>query len=54
MMWLLCLITIGLVSTPVTVKAGSVQLPGLTVPDSAATDRALVVQIFNESYGAYR
>lgn len=46
--------TIGLVSTPAAVMAGSVQLPGLTVPASAATDRALVVQIFNESYGAYR
>lgn len=45
---------IGLVSAPAAVKAGSVQLPGLTVPVSASTDRALVVQIFNESYGAYR
>ncbi|KAI9458580.1 seven-hairpin glycosidase [Lactarius psammicola] len=53
-MWPVCLMTIGLVSTPVVVKAGSVQLPGLTVPISAATDRASVVQIFNESYGAYR
>jgi hypothetical protein len=46
--------TIGLVFTPAAVKAGSVQLPGLTVLVSAAADRALVVQIFNESYGAYR
>ena len=53
-MWLACLLTVGLVFMPAAVKAGSVQLPGLTVPASAATDRALVVQIFNESYGAYR
>jgi hypothetical protein len=53
-MWLACLLMVGLVSMPAAVKAGSVQLPGLTVPASAATDRALVVQIFNESYGAYR
>ncbi|KAH9026210.1 seven-hairpin glycosidase [Lactarius pseudohatsudake] len=44
----------GLVSTPTVVKAGCVQLPGLTVPVSAATDRASVVQIFNESYNTYR
>lgn len=34
--------------------AGRVQLPGLTVPSSAAADRASVVRIFNESYSTYR
>ena len=35
-------------------QASSVQLPGLTVPASAAADRDAVVRIFNESYDAYR
>jgi hypothetical protein len=35
-------------------QAGSVQLPGLTVPLSAAADRDAVVKIFNESYNSYR
>ncbi len=46
--------TIGLVSVVAFAQAGSVQLPGLTVPSSAAADRESVVQIFNESYSAYR
>jgi hypothetical protein len=46
--------TIGLVSVAAFAQAGSVQLPGLTVPSSAAADRESVVQIFNESYNAYR
>ena len=45
---------LGLASVAVLAHAGSVQLPGLTVPPSAATDRASVVRIFNESYNAYR
>jgi hypothetical protein len=43
-----------LASVAVLAQAGCVQLPGLTVPSSAAADRASVVQIFNESYSAYR
>jgi hypothetical protein len=31
-----------------------VQLPGLTIPSTAAADRESVVQIFNDSYNAYR
>lgn len=54
MMWFACFMTFGLISMPSAVRAGTVQLPGLTVPASAVADRALVVQIFNESYGAYR
>lgn len=46
--------TIGLVSVVAFVQAGGVQLPGLTVPSTAAADRESVVQIFNESYNAYR
>jgi hypothetical protein len=46
--------TIGLVSVAAFAQAGDVQLPGLTVPSSAAADRESVVQIFNESYNAYR
>jgi hypothetical protein len=46
--------TIGLVSVAAFARAGGVQLPGLTVPSSAAADRKSVVQIFNESYNAYR
>ena len=46
--------TIGLVSIAAFVQAGGVQLPGLTVPSNAAADRESVVQIFNESYNAYR
>ena len=53
-MWFAFFMTFGLISTPAAVRGGTVQLPGLTVPASAAADRALVVQIFNESYGAYR
>lgn len=45
---------IGLVYVAALAQAGSVQLPGLTAPSSAAADRASVVQIFNESYNAYR
>ncbi|KAN0109003.1 glycoside hydrolase [Russula decolorans] len=45
---------LGLASVAVLAQAGRVQLPGLTVPPSAAADRASVVQIFNESYNAYR
>jgi len=45
---------IGLASVAIVAQAGCVQLPGLTVPSSAAADRASVVQIFNESYNAYR
>ncbi len=45
---------IGLVSVAAFVQAGGVQLSGLTVPSSAAADRESVVQIFNESYNAYR
>jgi len=51
---LLFLRALGLASLAVLAQAGRVQLPGLTVPPSAAADRASVVQIFNESYGAYR
>ena len=46
--------TIGLVSIAAFAQAGGVQLPGLTVPSNAAADRESVVQIFNESYNAYR
>lgn len=46
--------TIGLVSVSALAQASGVQLPGLTVPPSAAADRESVVQIFNESYNAYR
>jgi len=46
--------TIGLVSVAAFAQAVGVQLPGLTVPSSAAADRESVVQIFNESYNAYR
>ncbi|KAH9165122.1 seven-hairpin glycosidase [Lactarius sanguifluus] len=53
-MLLACLTIMGLISTPTVVNAGSVQFPGLAVPISAATDRASVVQIFNESYNTYR
>jgi hypothetical protein len=45
---------IGLVSVAAFARAGGVQLPGLTVPSSAAADRESVIQIFNESYNAYR
>ena len=46
--------TICFVSVATLAQAGGVQLPGLTVPSSAAADRESVVQIFNESYNAYR
>lgn len=46
--------TIGFVSVAAFAQAGGVQLPGLTVPSSATADRESVVQIFNESYNAYR
>jgi hypothetical protein len=46
--------TIGLVSVAAFAQAGDVQLPGLTAPSSAAADRKSVVQMFNESYNAYR
>ena len=45
---------LGLASVAVFAQAGCVQLPGLTVPSSAAADRASVVRIFNASYNAYR
>ncbi len=45
---------VGLASVVVLAQAGSVQLPGLTVPSSAAADRASVVQIFCDSYNAYK
>lgn len=45
---------IGLVSVAAFARASGVQLPGLTVPSSAAADRESVVQIFNESYNTYR
>jgi len=45
---------VGLASVAVLAQAGRVQLPGLTVPSSAAADRTSVVQIFNRSYTAYR
>jgi hypothetical protein len=45
---------VALASVAVLAQAGRVQLPGLTVPSSAAADRASVVQIFNQSYNAYR
>jgi len=35
-------------------QAGSIQLPGLTVPSTAAGDRDAVVRMFNESYSSYR
>ncbi|KAI0250639.1 glycoside hydrolase family 47 protein [Lactifluus subvellereus] len=47
-------IAIGLASVLTVSHAGRVQLPGLTVPSSAAADRASVVKIFNESYNSYR
>ncbi len=46
--------TIGLASLAAFAQAGGVQLPGLTIPSSAAADRASVVQIFNDSYNTYR
>ena len=49
-----CLRTVGLISVAAFVQAGGVQLLGLTVPSSATADRESVVQIFNESYNAYR
>ncbi len=45
---------IGLASIATFAQAGGVQLPGLTIPSGAAADRKSVVQIFNESYNAYR
>lgn len=45
---------IGLASAAIGAHAGRVQLPGLTVPPSAAADRDLVVRIFNDSYNSYR
>jgi hypothetical protein len=50
---------IGLVSVAVIAPAGMthagrVQLHGLTIPSNATADRASVVQIFHESYHAYR
>lgn len=50
----LCLGGVVLASVVVLAQAGSVQLSGLTVPSSAAADRASVVKIFNESYNLYR
>ena len=46
--------TIGLVSVAAFVQAGSVQLPGLTIPSSAAADRESVVDMFKMSYEGYR
>ena len=45
---------VGLAAVAALAQAGGVQLPGLTVPPNAADDRASVVQIFNQSYNAYR
>lgn len=50
----LCLGGLVLASVVVLAQANSVQLPGLTVPSSAAADRASVVSIFNKSYNLYR
>ena len=50
----LLLRAVALASVAVLAQAGRVQFPGLTIPSSAATDRESVVQIFNESYNAYR
>jgi len=49
------LVSVAVITTPACMtQAGRVQLPGLTVPSNATADRASVVQIFNESYNAYR
>ena len=48
------LTAIGITLATIGAQAGSVQLPGLTVPPSAAADRDAVVKIFNESYSSYR
>jgi hypothetical protein len=45
---------VGLAAVAALAQAGSVQVPGLTVPPSSAEDRASVVKIFNNSYIAYR
>lgn len=50
----LFLTAFGLAAVAALAQAGRVQLPGLTVPPSAADDRASVVQIFDKSYNAYR
>ena len=50
----LCLRAVVFASVAVLAQAGRVQLPGLNVPSCAAADRTSVVQIFNDSYNAYR
>ena len=48
------LISVAIIAQACMTQAGRVQFPGLTVPSNATADRASVVQIFNESYNAYR
>lgn len=53
-MILLSFVTLSLAFSAPVALAGSVQLSGLQVPQSAATDKAAVVDIFTRSYQAYR
>jgi hypothetical protein len=53
-MQLVFLKAIAVASTAIGAHAGRVQLPGLTVPSSAAANRDSVVRIFNDSYNDYR
>lgn len=48
------LVSIAVIAPASMTQAGRVQLPGLTIPSNATADRASVVQIFHESYHAYR
>lgn len=47
-------VSVAVIAPASMTQAGRVQLPGLTIPSNATADRASVVQIFHESYHAYR
>jgi hypothetical protein len=48
------LVSVVVIAPACMTLAGRVQFPGLTVPSNATADRESVVQMFNQSYNAYR